>query len=129
MPNQATRRRRRAVDMPTNMKTLKCDERVYRVSRLGDKPCTTRFLVVGNSPDVTMCWIGDLLGSQTGFRLFPHINYTVWKFNSVDEANCAIDRFRSRAIIELPWYVPNLMRTHPMYLMELLNPDTDLVKL
>ena len=129
MPNQATRKRRQALNLPTNVKILKCDNETLLVSRLGPKQCTTRFVVVGNSPQVTMCWIGALFGCETGFRLFPHEEYTVWVFKSIHEANSGIDRFKARNTIELPWYVPNWMRKHPMYVMDLVSSTDEYLTL
>ena len=130
MPNQATRGRRKAAGLPTNVQKLICDnDNELFVSRLGSKICTTRFVVVGNSPLVLMSWIGALLDCGTGFRLYPHQTYTVWVFSSTNDAACAIKRFNERKVIELPCYVPQSMRTHPMYLMNLVNVSKEMERL
>ena len=129
MPNQATRLRRKLLGLPTNAKELHFGNETIVVSRLGCKACTSRFIVVGNSPDVLMSWISQLLGAETGFRCFPHQTYTVWVFRSTQEANQAVNRFKDRDHIDLPPFVPQFMRTHPMYLMEVVNPPEELLRL
>lgn len=79
---------------------------------------------MGNSPDVTMCFIGYLLGSQCGFRLEDHPQYTVWSFPTLDAAGAGVRRFRTRTSIELPCYVPGWMRH--MFLLDVCIPSTTL---
>ena len=130
MPNQSTRIRRREAKLPTNVQTVKCSNgETFRMSRLGSKPCSTQFIVVGNSPDVTLSWIGALLGCEKGFRLYPQETYTVWIFNTKEDASRGVNRFRQRGTAELPVYVPKSMRTSFMYLLEVVDPPPALLKL
>ena len=99
MPNQKTRFRRRRLGLPTNVLTIPTKEydNPLMISRIGTKDCSSRFLVLGNCPDVIMNWIGTFIGGTTGFRLQPpYDSFTVWLFHRVSDASDGVSIFRSR---------------------------------
>jgi hypothetical protein len=120
MPNAQTRRRRRAMGLPTSCTRVKVSspdeqgqEYVLTPVFASSTKVTSRYLVLRNCPFVLMSWLEALLWCKdneyelNGYRLdHPFQDMTVWIFHSVAAAERAVARFYGCCNREKPWFVP-----------------------
>lgn len=131
MPNQATRRRRQQAGLPSNLQKIhegNDDEATILASRFGPRQvASSRFLLLGNSPDVLMSWLAPFMNSETGFRLDYNPTYTVWIYDTAEEASYAVQQFNTRTM-KIPEYVPDRIRHMPLFLMDVVRPNANMLK-
>lgn len=92
------------------------EEQVIFTRTRPNMKCSSRFLVLGNCPNVLMSWLGAYLhenhhpssGFICAWRLDPD-EKTVWIFKTVEHAQMAMDRFHNPNKV-LPGFVSHDLR-------------------